>query len=275
MDEISTSLKFSNENDKIIPALIKVQEQMRAIPFDKVNPHFKAKYASLSATQEIARPILAQNKLGIIQSLYSIGPDYFLESRILHESTQWVSSTLKLLGCTNMQMLGAATTYAKRYTVQALLGVSGDDDDDGNAVSQKVETNQRQSSPAAASRGHNHQDQKKTYPKVDPPEFRLNLGDIKGVKLGEIDHGKLVKVGSWLSNAIKNDTEKQNKSYKYWCVAYANVKKVLETYETKPAVDEPPAFEEDDPGPPPEWYQEQEPENPFEQFQDEQDQKKK
>lgn len=130
--------KSESVND-LFAAISKAMGEFTSVTFDKVNPFFNnSKYASLSATQEMYRPILAKHGLALIQSITVEGEDYFLETALLHSSGQFLSDRLKLLvDKKSMQGLGSAITYAKRYAAQSLLGICGDDDDDGNAASGK------------------------------------------------------------------------------------------------------------------------------------------
>ena len=54
----------------------------------------------------------------------------------LHKGDEKISSELPLLGVgNNMQTLGSAVTYARRYGLQAIIcSSSSDKDDDGNAT---------------------------------------------------------------------------------------------------------------------------------------------
>jgi hypothetical protein len=54
---------------------------------------------------------------------------------ILHSSGEWMSSTADQPSGATAQSFGAAVSYLRRYTLQAMLGVSGDADadDDGEA----------------------------------------------------------------------------------------------------------------------------------------------
>lgn len=129
-------MEKSEESKDLFTALAKALGEMTAVPLDAVNPHFKSKYATLAATQDIARAPLSKNGLALIQSVETDGDNYFVESMITHSTGQFLKSKMKLiLFKADMQGLGSATTYAKRYAAQALLGLSGDEDDDGNAAS--------------------------------------------------------------------------------------------------------------------------------------------
>lgn len=129
-------MQKSDAVNDLFAALSKAQGEFTSVKFDKANPFFNnSKYASLSATQEMFRPILSKNNLALIQSITIEGEDYFLETILTHGSGQFLSDKIKLLlDKKSMQGLGSAITYAKRYSAQAILGICGDDDDDGNGT---------------------------------------------------------------------------------------------------------------------------------------------
>jgi ERF superfamily len=132
-------MQKSDAINDLFAAISKAQGEFTSVKFDKVNPFFNnAKYATLSATQDMYRPVLAKHGLGLIQSITVEGEDYFLETLLIHASGQFMSDKIKLMiDRKNMQGLGSAITYAKRYAAQAILGICGDEDDDGNAASPK------------------------------------------------------------------------------------------------------------------------------------------
>jgi hypothetical protein len=51
---------------------------------------------------------------------------------LMHESGEYFKSTIATKAqMQTPQAIGSATTYAKRYAICSMLGISGDDDDDG------------------------------------------------------------------------------------------------------------------------------------------------
>lgn len=135
-------MKRSDQTDLLFTALAKAQGEMSAVPFDSSNPHFRAKYASLAKIQEVVRSPLATNGLTVIQTIESHEDGSpWVETLLGHTSGQFITSALKLiLNKSDMQNLGSATTYAKRYCLCAMLGISGDNDDDGNLASKPLES---------------------------------------------------------------------------------------------------------------------------------------
>lgn len=113
-------------------AFAKAQAEFDAIAFDKENPHFKSKYASLKAHLKATVPHL--NKVGIsLRSSTRInGDDMVLRVKlcfkgIVFDESEWHIGKKSL----PPQQAGSANTYAMRYTIADLLGICGEDDDDG------------------------------------------------------------------------------------------------------------------------------------------------
>jgi hypothetical protein len=93
-------------------------------------------YAPLEKVFAAIRSPLAENELALVQVL-DMGSDGepLLRTTLIHSSGEEISGAwpLELRGLTPQQ-IGSALTYARRYAVQALLGVSAEEDDDANAA---------------------------------------------------------------------------------------------------------------------------------------------
>ena len=81
----------------------------------------------------MAVPVLNDNGITLIQCVDgdTVG------TTLLHESGQWISggSVKLIIDKQNMQGLGSAITYAKRYSLSSILGLATEEDDDGNTAS--------------------------------------------------------------------------------------------------------------------------------------------
>ncbi len=134
----------SDSITELAKALSKMQGVLKSVPKDSANPFFKSKYASLDAIWETVRAPLTDNGLSIIQTTF--GERIILETTLLHSSGEWVRSYLPINAAkTDPQGIGSALTYARRYSLAAILGVSADEDDDGEATTNhnpKVEPKQ-------------------------------------------------------------------------------------------------------------------------------------
>ncbi len=126
----------STEVAKLFEALSKAQAEMKPAVMDMKNPHFNSKYASLTACQDAYRAQLAKFSLTLTQQIFSTDDKFYIRSMLGHSSGQWISNVFRLLiDRQNMQGLGSAITYGRRYGANALIGIVDTEDDDGNAAS--------------------------------------------------------------------------------------------------------------------------------------------
>lgn len=155
-------MKHSDSLASLAPALVKATAQLRAVPKDSVNPHFKSKFASLDAIMGEVRPVLAQHGLTVLQGAGTPHTDeagrltaVAVETMLLHTSGEWMSSSVVMpLGKVDPQGAGAAVSYGRRYGIAALLAIVADEDDDGNSAmpspQQRAQQIVQQSRPAPA-----------------------------------------------------------------------------------------------------------------------------
>lgn len=121
----------------LLAALRAVQTEAPAMPKDKVNPQFKSKYTSLDMIVEKIEPLL--DKHGLIWTTLPGGThdSPTLSYRLAHVKTgEALEGTMPLLlDKPTAQALGSALTYARRYSMCAVLNLVTDEDDDGRAAS--------------------------------------------------------------------------------------------------------------------------------------------
>ncbi|MDO8672701.1 MAG: ERF family protein [Dehalococcoidia bacterium] len=133
-DEISPfSFTTSPEIGKIALALSKAQGAMKAAEFDRENPGFHFRYATIASIWEAVRGPLSANELAVTQ-IVNAGQ---LVTMLLHSSGQFLRSDMKILAKDpSAQGFGSGMTYARRYSLQAIVGAaSADEDDDGQEAS--------------------------------------------------------------------------------------------------------------------------------------------
>lgn len=122
---------------ELAAALCKAQAQIEGAKKDSTNPHFKNKYADLGSVWDACREALTANGLSIVQTGELVDGQWALATTLIHESGQAHKGYVPLLnGKGDMQGLGSALTYARRYGLAAMVGVCPEDDD-GNAASEK------------------------------------------------------------------------------------------------------------------------------------------
>lgn len=141
-------IRTSESIDLLAAALAKAQPEFEGAEKNAANPHLKNRYANLTAVMEAVRPALARHGLCVIQGISTADNGVTVTTRLLHESGQWIESSLTLpADKMTAQAVGSAITYARRYGISALLGVTPDEDDDGHAAS--AAPPQRRPVPAA------------------------------------------------------------------------------------------------------------------------------
>jgi hypothetical protein len=117
-------------------AFVKLQADIRPAIKDATNPAFRSKYADLAAVWEAVKQPLAAHGFSVIQSPDFDGDAMWLKTTILHMSGERIEGRYPIRPVKNdPQGFGSAITYARRYSISAMLGVIADDDDDGNAAS--------------------------------------------------------------------------------------------------------------------------------------------
>lgn len=140
----------SEKVDLIVKALIKAKSQIEPVEKNKVNPFFGSKYSTLDAVEAAVRSPLSLNGLAITQTTAVVAGQAVLETTLWHESGQWISGQYPLNPTKNdPQGLGSAMTYARRYTLSAILGLVSDEDDDGAAASVAHQTKVHKETAAA------------------------------------------------------------------------------------------------------------------------------
>jgi ERF superfamily len=119
----------------ITAALITAKAQFNPIHKNKVNPHFKSKYATLDEILEAIAPALLANNLLLIQPTLVKDNLTVLKTLLIHaESGEQLASELTIPAIADPQKLGAAMTYYRRFSVCSLLAIAPDDDDDGTTA---------------------------------------------------------------------------------------------------------------------------------------------
>jgi hypothetical protein len=123
---------------ELAKALAKAQGQMKPAPKGKENPFFKSSYADLTCCWETARKALADNGLAVVQSTEFDGDGAFLVTLLVHSSGEWVRGRYPVRPAKpDPQSVGSAFTYARRYALCAMVGITAEDeDDDGHAATQ-------------------------------------------------------------------------------------------------------------------------------------------
>ena len=136
---ISTEKWMSDSIEKLADALSKAQSEMKGAQKKSTNPFFKSNYADLHTCIEASFPHLTKHGLSVIQ-----GNDvdergsFYVTTMLLHSSGQWVKSKLKMpITKPDAQGVGATITYARRFALSAMVGISQYDDDGESITNHK------------------------------------------------------------------------------------------------------------------------------------------
>ncbi len=141
--------KEAGEIGNLALALSKTQGAMGSATKNKKNPHLRSTYADLASVWDACREPLSDNGLAIIQTLSGSFENMYLTTILAHESGQSIKSEVPIkigilskdgkVSKLDMQGMGSAITYARRYALAAMVGVY-QDDNDGNPPKQNLTT---------------------------------------------------------------------------------------------------------------------------------------
>ncbi len=131
--------------NEISAALAKAQGEFPAIPKNKrvrIPGRGEYNYADLSQILDLTRPALNKHGISISQTIdETIEGKPACVSKAIHSSGQMITASCPiLLDNKNMQSVGGAITYARRYSLSMLLCISADDDFDETSPDARIET---------------------------------------------------------------------------------------------------------------------------------------
>lgn len=116
-------------------ALAKVQAEIGGAVRDSVNPHFRSKYADLASVWEAWQKVGPKHGFSIVQYGDVVDGQWVLTTRLMHADGGSMQGYVPLLNSKgDMQGLGSALTYARRYGLAAMVGICPEDDDANAAV---------------------------------------------------------------------------------------------------------------------------------------------
>ena len=124
-------MRSSDTLIKISPALVKAINAIEGVKKGADNPFFKSKYANLESVIEAAHDAQSANGLAVMQGPGPMdGNCITLTTRLVHESGEWIETDFSLpAGKMDPQAAGSAITYARRYSLMAMLNMPAVDDD--------------------------------------------------------------------------------------------------------------------------------------------------
>ena len=117
-----------------IKALSKVQKDLKHAKKDDKGAF--GKYADLATVYEVIRKPLVENGFSYIHSLTTQEDGtHFVDTLLMHETGGTFKTSLPLIiNKRDMQGLGSAITYAKRYGISMIVGLASEEDDGGKGA---------------------------------------------------------------------------------------------------------------------------------------------
>lgn len=124
----------------IFTALGQAQSTMPNPRKNAINPRFGSGYTTTDEVLNVAREHLSTVGICIIQTTYMDGGLLMLETKLGHTSGEWLASHYPIIGTPFKPQDGLASmTYARRAALCAMIGIAGEDDDDGNTANKAGE----------------------------------------------------------------------------------------------------------------------------------------
>ena len=131
--------KIVEPRDNLINALIKAYSEITSAEFDKVNPHFKSKYASLESVIKAVKPSLVKNGILYRQVSKYTENGICIETIFHGHGAELPTGEIFLpVDKRTAQGFGSALTYARRYSLSLACGIGSEEDDDGNQAEKEV-----------------------------------------------------------------------------------------------------------------------------------------
>lgn len=143
-------IETSENTAKLDAALAKAQGEIEAAAKDKINPAFRSKYADLASVWAAIRPALSKHGIAVTQwPIHSEDGRLHIVTRLAHDG-EWIRAHFSIpVPKQDPHGYGSATTYAKRFSLAAAVGVVADEDDDGNGAAGKTTHEKPAAMPAA------------------------------------------------------------------------------------------------------------------------------
>lgn len=133
----------SDQINELAKALSQLQGEIRDVYKDRQGYGYT--YADLSQVLEVVRPLLVKHKLAVTQLCGTAHDKVTVETVLMHESGQWLSSTIEMgvekgKNMSLAQAVGSVITYARRYALTAIVGFTQSDNDAAVEASDPVKS---------------------------------------------------------------------------------------------------------------------------------------
>ena len=127
-----------SEPQTLLDALLAAQVEFPEIPKDRENTYFKSRYSTLDAIFTATRPVLNKHRILIDHYTQKIEGRWHMVARLTFVPTKEERTNAYPLAENfddmSPQAKGSEITYGRRYSFAPMIGITSDEDDDGNAA---------------------------------------------------------------------------------------------------------------------------------------------
>jgi hypothetical protein len=125
-------METSNEISEITAALSALMAEIKDVAKDTQGYGYK--YAAIDSYLTIARPLLSKHGLALVQLPSATAEAVTVTTMLSHTSGQWLKGSLSLpmevkKGLSMAQCVGMLISYARRYSLAAMLNMAAEDND--------------------------------------------------------------------------------------------------------------------------------------------------
>lgn len=139
-------MKKSETIIELSKAFAKMQKELEQPLKNANNPFFKSKYVPLENVVDSITKASSKHGLSFTQFPSSDeNGNVTVGTMVMHESGEWIEyDPICMKPVKNdPQAIGSAITYAKRYALSAIFGITSDKDDDGNDATHLPKTSSK------------------------------------------------------------------------------------------------------------------------------------
>lgn len=148
---MSDTERSTPAHENVHHALLAFQAEAPVLQRVGLNPHFESKFAPLEHVMELVVPVLNKHGLVWVTLPDSLNGEPCLRYRLVHAASGTTIEGAMLLQAVKKtpQDQGSAITYARRYSMMAVLGLTANKDDDGARASRPPAAARRPKTAAA------------------------------------------------------------------------------------------------------------------------------
>lgn len=196
-------MKTSESIAELSKALSQAQKKIKSAVKDAENPYFRSSYATLASVWDACRDPLTDAGLSISQPISQVDGKLLVTTILMHQSGQFIQSECPIITTKqDMQSMGSAISYARRYSLAAIVGVTVDDDDGNQAVDPQQKPNPKPQQQKPIQKQETKEKPIEDIPDFKPtpatpttPQYVIPFGSLAGQDVLSIERGQLVEFG--------------------------------------------------------------------------------